>query len=114
MGSTVHSTMQINFSGFSPSSATQSYFEQVLEEVKNESPSRAIIKGTFKKVGQVYKGFIQINSKAGRFFVKDEGTNLYILGNHLLHTLRRQLDKVKRKRHDKIINHLPLEESEPV
>lgn len=90
--------VQIQFKDFPHSSGLNTYLRGVIQGLQHESPSDSVLKVTFTKTGKVFKGIVNIYSRAGRFFVRAEDLNINSMSHKLLDRARRQLNKWKAQR----------------
>lgn len=88
----------ICYRGFHPSDFTKSYLSSIMREVHEESPYGALLKASFSRKKETFKGIVHVTSSAGTFFAAAKGRGVKEVSKKLLEQLRRQLDKWKTSR----------------
>ncbi len=91
-------TVQIHYKNFPHSAALQTYLKGIVHGLQHESPSDSVLKVSFSKTGRVFKGMVNIYSRAGRFFARAEDLTINAMSHKLFERVRRQLDKWKAQR----------------
>jgi len=86
-------TVNFQFHGFHPSDFTRNYLTSLLEEMQEESPYGATLRGNFTRHGKEFKATVEIHSKAGHFFARANGHRVREVGQRMLEQIRRQLAK---------------------
>ncbi len=71
---------------------TEKYTE---EELKSESPRSAVLKASFVKKNDVFKGIVKIQTAAGPFFASAANSSLKKVSEKLTGQLRRRIQKWK-------------------
>jgi hypothetical protein len=89
---------KLQFQGFSPPSFVVTYFKDLLEEIRNEAPTWATVKGTVTRTGKHFRGVVEIRSAAGHFFAAARAERPTALGRKLLVRIRRPLNRWKSTR----------------
>lgn len=98
--------VKIQFEGFSPPTFVQTYFKDLVEEIRDEAPTWASVRATIHRAGEEFRGVIKITSHAGEFFATATSRKVTELGRKLTQRIRRQLGKWKATRftHETIRN----------
>ena len=90
--------VQIQYKDFPNSSGLNVYLRGMIQGLQHESPSDSVLKVTFSKTGRVFKGIVNIYSRAGRFFARAEDININAMSHKLAERARRQINKWKTQR----------------
>lgn len=88
----------VQYQGFHPSDFTKGFIETLLSELKSESPRGAVLKASFVKKNDVFKGIVKIQTAAGPFFASAANSSLKDVSEKLTGQLRRRIQKWKTKK----------------
>ncbi len=101
------SEMTIQFNGFHPSTFTQDYLGEMMDELYTESPHGASLQAVFSRQNHLFKARVKINSSGGHFFAVASGRHLKDVTHRITHQIRKQLGKWKKQHHrHQTIRHL--------
>lgn len=100
--------VSLQYQGFTPSPYTREYLPRVMEQLREEAPSKSSIRATICRVPgrqrTLYRGIIRVQSPQGRFFAIASvasvvsASAIHELGQLLLSRIRKQLGRWKTRR----------------
>lgn len=88
----------VKYQGFHPSDFTKGFIEAVLNELKIESPHGAVLRASFIKKNDLFKGIVKIQTAAGPFFASATNSSLKEVSEKITDQLRRRIQKWKTKK----------------
>lgn len=92
----------LQYQGFTPSPYTREYLPRVIDQLREEAPSKSSIRATVSRIAgrerPVYRGVIRVQSSHGRFFAVASASAIHELGQLLLSRIRKQLGRWKSRR----------------
>ncbi len=88
----------VQYQGFHPSDFTKDFIESILNELKLESPRGAILKASFVKKRDHFKGVVKIQTSVGPFFASATNSSLKEVSERITGQLRRRIQKWKTKK----------------
>lgn len=94
--------MTVHFYGFSPSDFSREYLTNKLAAIQDEAPYGAQVRAVFSRRQNIFKGVITIHSAVGKFLAVSSGQKLKMVTQNLSDQLRRQIDRWKARRFERI------------
>ncbi|MEZ0393270.1 MAG: hypothetical protein ACAH59_13705 [Pseudobdellovibrionaceae bacterium] len=92
------SDLQIKYLDFQPSDWARRGLETVLQEIHDKAPDGSLLKASFSRKKNLFKGVIQIQSSLGPFFAVATGPGLREVSDKLAHQMQRRFERWKAKR----------------
>lgn len=92
----------IQFCGFSPSKQTQTFLNELLDQILYSAPHNSALNAVLSKKENNYKITVQINSSVKRFFAMASHSRLKCAIDTIEEQLKRQIEKWKALRFEPV------------